>query len=243
MSNQEEKSPNQNKSNYYTYLILDPRIKGTFIYDDGKLVLEFLPIYVGKGCGYRCNVHLSDAKNTIKRTNKLETIREILRIGLKPIIIKVLETVTEKESLAKEKELVWVIGRADLGMGTLTNLTWGGEGCSGNKIEELIGRSFGRLVVEEFYSVDEYNNIRWVCRCECGGKITTRGTSLRDGATRSCGCLKFKHGKNKTPEHRAWIIMKQRCYNSNIKQYKDYGGRGIIICDEWLGKDGFFEFL
>lgn len=45
------------------------------------------------------------------------------------------------------------------------------------------------------------------------------------------------------PEHTAWQQMIQRCYNSNIPNYEDYGGRGIKVCDRWLGKDGFKNFI
>ena len=42
---------------------------------------------------------------------------------------------------------------------------------------------------------------------------------------------------------RVWRSMKNRCLNSNQKAYKDYGGRGIKVCDRWLGKDGFNNFM
>ena len=96
------KAINSNTPIFYTYLILDPRKQGTFIYDGGKLSLDYLPIYIGKGCGYRCNVHISDAKNTDKESDKLDVLRELLYEGLEPIIIKILKNVTEKEALDKE---------------------------------------------------------------------------------------------------------------------------------------------
>lgn len=46
-----------------------------------------------------------------------------------------------------------------------------------------------------------------------------------------------------TPEYNSWSGMKQRCYYRRHKQHKDYGGRGIRVCDRWLGPDGFENFL
>lgn len=51
----------------------------------------------------------------------------------------------------------------------------------------------------------------------------------------------YRHGK--PPEYRTWLGIKARCYNPNIPNYKDYGGRGIKVCDRWLGIDGFEHFL
>lgn len=56
-------------------------------------------------------------------------------------------------------------------------------------------------------------------------------------------CLKYhEHGMKNTPEHNSWSGMKQRCYYKQHKQYKNYGGRGITVCDRWLGPDGFENF-
>ena len=55
---------------------------------------------------------------------------------------------------------------------------------------------------------------------------------------KSCGCYKSKaritHGQNYTKLYFVWQSMKQRVLNLNNKSYKDYGGRGITICNEWL---------
>jgi|SRR5215469_3595576 len=53
------------------------------------------------------------------------------------------------------------------------------------------------------------------------------------------------HGHNcrkmRSPENRAWTAMKQRCYNPKDERYRDYGGRGITVCDRW--KHSFKNFL
>ena len=51
-----------------------------------------------------------------------------------------------------------------------------------------------------------------------------------------------RRGK-RSPEYRAWIAMRQRCYLKTHKRYKDWGGRGIAVCGRWLGHDGFQNFL
>lgn len=89
----------------------------------------------------------------------------------------------------------------------------------------------------------------WLCRCDCGTERAVRQGSLRTGKSRSCGCHKSdvtsarnrRHGADRTPEHRAWVGAKQRCYRVNSQDYKDYGARGIRMADEW--RDNFAQFL
>ena len=105
----------------------------------------------------------------------------------------------------------------------------------------LIGRKFYDLtVVEKIY----INNISfWKCKCSCGNFKNVKTTDLKRGHVKSCGC-KFK-GKTKKNTHNnriynIWYNMKRRCYKENYKDYKNYGLRGIIICDEWL--EDFMNF-
>lgn len=86
------------------------------------------------------------------------------------------------------------------------------------------------------------------CLCECGNVKDIVLSSLRKGATKSCGCLKkevdgtiqLTHGMTNTREYGIWSAMKRRCYNKNCRDYKDYGGRGISVCQEWI--DSFEAF-
>lgn len=81
----------------------------------------------------------------------------------------------------------------------------------------------------------------WLCRCDCGKEFVTLGKSLRSGLTKSCGCyshsLRVKesttHGLSHERLYRVWVDMKKRCYDPAFKYYKNYGGRGIAVCDEW----------
>ncbi len=116
----------------------------------------------------------------------------------------------------------------------------------------LVGQIFGQLVVVKFVgAIPSKQGIYWECRCKCGNVIVRRTAVLRDGSCDNCGCLARKrqsaaitvHGGYKTPEFRVWVGIRVRCYNKNSKPYKDYGGRGIKVCDRWLGDTGFGNFL
>jgi hypothetical protein len=93
-----------------------------------------------------------------------------------------------------------------------------------------------------------------VCKCTCGAVRLIPGQNLKRHLSTGCGCRKgFKisqrltvHGTNrgrKTPTVETYNGMIQRCYNPNFKHYHRYGGRGIKICDRWLGEGGFKRFL
>ena len=107
---------------------------------------------------------------------------------------------------------------------------------------DLTGQKFGRLEVQGFAgSVNK--KLTWNCICVCGNTKIVLGCSLRNGHTQSCGCLAKEgnhtthgHKRNKIPskEYRACIQMKNRCFNINYPGYKNYGGRGIIVCPKWI---------
>jgi hypothetical protein len=109
------------------------------------------------------------------------------------------------------------------------------------RVKDVTGERFGHLVVIERSKREENQNgyhARWLCRCDCGNFTIVRGTSLRRGLARSCGC-KFRtvavttHGKSKTREWRIWASMKARCNNPNNEAFENYGGRGISVCKRW----------
>ena len=80
-------------------------------------------------------------------------------------------------------------------------------------------------------------------KCSCGETKIAIDTEVRLGHTKSCGCLQrtinLKHGYYKTKTYQCWADMKTRCINPDYKQYKDYGGRGIKICDRWMEFENF----
>lgn len=105
---------------------------------------------------------------------------------------------------------------------------------------DLTNKRYGKLVV---LSKDKSKNgvVFWNCLCDCGRTVTVRGASLRNGSTRSCGCLRktmsqmraTKHGGSRDKLYAVLNQMHQRCNNPNNKDYMDYGGRGIKVCSEW----------
>lgn len=102
------------------------------------------------------------------------------------------------------------------------------------KIKDLSGQKFGRLTA--LYKLHNYHKkgTYWLCICECGNFAEVFASHLTSLHTKSCGCLHGeKHGDSHTRLHNTWEHMRGRCYNPNNPKYKNYGGRGIKICDEW----------
>lgn len=105
----------------------------------------------------------------------------------------------------------------------------------------MIGKRFGRLTVIAEGEKENCGLKRWQCKCDCGNIAVVRGTHLRAGNVKSCGCISreklvarsTKHGLKNSRLYRIWRNMKSRCYNPNTTHFKDYGGRGITVCDEW----------
>lgn len=121
----------------------------------------------------------------------------------------------------------------------------------GRKSIDLSGQRYGALVVIERAGTDDKNRQPlWLCECDCGNKTIVRSNGLRSGNTKSCGCgsgfqqkqknPSYKNGKSKTRLYSIWSAMKTRCYNTRAASYKNYGGRGISVCEEW--KNNFSVF-
>lgn len=119
--------------------------------------------------------------------------------------------------------------------------------------KSLAGQTFGRLTVLERYG-SRQGRVNWLCRCECGKLHEAVSHALTSGHTKSCGCWKDErntstepthgHASRKTglsPTYQSWRGMWTRCTNPNVKSYKDYGGRGIQICDRWKDFGNFLE--
>lgn len=115
------------------------------------------------------------------------------------------------------------------------------------KFIDLTGKRFGKLVVVERIE-NKGKRVCWKCKCDCGNIKNVLSTHLVSGSINNCGCLKKlilsnknkTHGKSYTKLYRTYQHMKDRCYRKNDKRYKNYGGRGIKICDEW--KNNFMNF-
>lgn len=106
--------------------------------------------------------------------------------------------------------------------------------------QNLSGKRFGRLTAKR--GIRKNGNFYWKCQCDCGNYTDVLPQHLKRGLICSCGCLRSetsskthrKHGMKQTRLYKIWTEMKGRCYNKNVPAYKNYGGRGIIVCEEWL---------
>jgi hypothetical protein len=121
-----------------------------------------------------------------------------------------------------------------------------------SQFKDLAGQRFGLLTARNYVGRNRQGHSLWRCECDCGNaNFVVAGTSLHSENTRSCGCLKRKltsersrtHGMRHTPEYRAWRCMLNRCYRPTEKEYENYGGRGIRVCDGWREPHGFTAFL
>jgi hypothetical protein len=110
------------------------------------------------------------------------------------------------------------------------------------------GTRFNRLTIVS-RAENKHNKTRWNCVCDCGKHTEQFGQDLRRGKAKSCGCLKnesardrlLTHGKTGSKIYYLWAGMIQRCTNQNYKQFQDYGGRGITVCERWKSFDNFLS--
>lgn len=117
----------------------------------------------------------------------------------------------------------------------------------GQKAIDLTGQSFSSWTVIG-RGETKGTHVYWWCKCECGTEKGVPSDRLRNGQSKSCGCLRSKHksesltthGRTKTPEYRAWIDMRRRCNNPKAQQFEQYGGRGINVCERWNDFNNFF---
>ena len=112
------------------------------------------------------------------------------------------------------------------------------------KMIDITGQKFSRLTVIERTANSKAGKSMWICTCDCNGinQVIAVGSDLRSGKTKSCGCYRRDraskehrtHGLRKSPIYAIWCGIKKRCYNQNEPSYKNYGGRGIKMCGQWL---------
>ena len=120
--------------------------------------------------------------------------------------------------------------------------------ANNRKVVDLTGKKFNMLTAIKITRIEKNSkgrNVRyWLCKCDCGGFKEVDGFSLTRGHVKSCGCDRKKYGTlvKDMKLYGIYQCMKQRCFNKNDINYKNYGGRGISVCDEWVGKNGFDNF-
>lgn len=119
---------------------------------------------------------------------------------------------------------------------------------------DMAGKKYGRVTAIAYVGVSESRRALWLCSCECGRTFITSGKDLRQGKVNSCGCarkehcsermrkLNTTHGLRNTRLYGVWNSMKRRVCDPNHKSYRNYGGRGITICDEWMDFQNFYDW-
>lgn len=127
---------------------------------------------------------------------------------------------------------------------------------SSRAIEEKPGARYGRLTVIERKENNKHKIAMYLCKCDCGNEKVIKGTALRNGTTKSCGCYqrdvasatakvyiasenfkpptRYRHGYANTRLFEIWCRMRERCTNPAKDHYDRYGGRGIKVCNEWM---------
>lgn len=115
---------------------------------------------------------------------------------------------------------------------------------------DISGQRYGALVALRFHDMLGIKR-RWWVRCDCGAEKAVCQSELRSGKTKSCGCLRrqiqisanMTHGYNRArkpaPIYRTWCLMLGRCRNKKLPEFKNYGGRGIKVCDRWHRFENF----
>ena len=128
----------------------------------------------------------------------------------------------------------------------------------GHVADDITGQRFGKLVVirrvQNHTNVDrngkQHTRAMWLCQCDCGSPLKIiRGSHLKSGMIISCGCerkrraieAKAKHNHTGERLYSVWYDMRQRCRNPKLRCYKNYGGRGIRVCEEWNHDYGAFR--
>lgn len=111
---------------------------------------------------------------------------------------------------------------------------------------ELAGKRFGRLVALERSHKNKSGAWIWLCKCDCGAMVTVKGSTLvspRSSACASCNAVvtHTTHGGSHTPLYQRWRTMIDRTTRPSTGGYRNYGGRGITVCERWCSFDNFAE--
>ncbi len=110
-------------------------------------------------------------------------------------------------------------------------------------LKNITGQRFGRLIVLSLSGMSKHSKALWLCECECGNKKVLVAGDLQSGRSKSCGCLRSQMMREKERsrltsynkrEYKAWQHMISRCTDPKDPGFKNYGGRGIMVCERWL---------
>jgi hypothetical protein len=124
-----------------------------------------------------------------------------------------------------------------------------------HELKSIVGQKFGRLTVIERAENNKHKHTRWRCMCDCGNEIVAIGQNMKKGSTHSCGCLWKEmldskvflrsgttHGDSDSRLFSIWRGMRKRCHYEKDISFYNYGGRGIVVCEEWNGKGKYETF-
>ena len=114
------------------------------------------------------------------------------------------------------------------------------EGEVRDMTPRLVGETYRKYPTEKSTQKVTYG----LFECQyCKKEFEARTTHIKSGNTKSCGCLSGgKHGLHQNKFYKTWYNMTYRCNNPKIKAYKNYGGRGITVCEEWLDVRNFVDW-
>lgn len=123
-------------------------------------------------------------------------------------------------------------------------------------VVDMVGLKFGRLKVIAFSHTNKWREKVWKCKCDCGSYTEVSTAKLKSGNTTSCGCYRKEcvergltrkydisayNKKKATRLYKCWQDMKARCSNPKNKRYKNYGGKGVVVCNEWANSYETFQ--
>lgn len=115
----------------------------------------------------------------------------------------------------------------------------------GRKMVDITNKKYNHLKVIKLDHRDDKGILYWLCECDCGNRKVVNGNSLKNGNIKACGCLqggktKYKYSNKKI--YKKWQHMISRCENKNDISFKNYGARGIKVCNEWKNYDVFAKW-
>jgi hypothetical protein len=116
------------------------------------------------------------------------------------------------------------------------------------------GSQIGNWIVLNDGEKDKNGNTVFRCKCQCGNIVGIRVEYLSGNKVKSCGCMNIAGECTKSGRHRIngltgiseysiWSGMIRRCTKTDHPRWNSYGGRGITVCPEWMGDNGFVSFL
>lgn len=115
---------------------------------------------------------------------------------------------------------------------------------------DLTGKRFGSLIALDYTNSADRKRRLWRCKCDCGNESMVQTANLTSGHVKHCQQCGYKelakkrttHGKRRTKLYTKWCSMRRRCEEKSCKSYKDYGAKGIKVCDEWKDPQKFFDW-